>query len=277
MQNESWHCLDLITMTSHERHHLDRSICLCTIPIYASMSLIPSHICQSPMLCALMHPHAMTFAFASVANESLDGSFGTENSKSIFPGNKLKCGLIWVQHTFPLSFWLSEMSSGPKNPAASLHRIDIQVANIQVAFLDAAADCGKWQWFSEVLLSPCGYIYHPAAWWFLMQCHLRGQRSSTFTWGFLLCPTCTVISLDSLNLFTILRVIVGERPKLFAILHCEMWFVWHFSHEIWHKVMSHDPALLAKTICSFYTQTWYLDLLPIHLWTVPKQFNVDIL
>ncbi len=51
--------------------------------------------------------------------------FGTENSKSIVPGNKLKCGLIGVQHTFLLSFWLSEMSSGPENPAASLHRIDI--------------------------------------------------------------------------------------------------------------------------------------------------------
>ncbi len=55
------------------------------------------------------------------------------------------------------------MSSGPKNPAASLHRIDVwlsPITEIQVAFLDAAADFGKLMWFYEVLLSPCGYIEH---------------------------------------------------------------------------------------------------------------------
>ncbi len=41
---------------------------------------------------------------------------------------------------------------------------------------------------------------------------------------------------------------VSERPKFFVILDWEMWFlIWHFSYEIWHKEMSHDPALLAKT------------------------------
>ncbi len=33
----------------------------------------------------------------------------------------------------------------------------------------------------------------------------------------------------------------------FCIGKCDFWFVWHFSREIWNKVMSHDPALLAKT------------------------------
>ncbi len=33
----------------------------------------------------------------------------------------------------------------------------------------------------------------------------------------------------------------------FCIAKCDFWFVWLFSHEIWHKVMSYDPALLAKT------------------------------
>ncbi len=32
----------------------------------------------------------------------------------------------------------------------------------------------------------------------------------------------------------------------FCIEKCDFWFVWHFSHEICNKVMSHDPALLAK-------------------------------
>ncbi len=54
---------------------------------------------------------------------------------------------------------------------------------------------------------------------------------------------------NSLNLFTILCMVVVKRHKFFAILHWEMWFlvIWHLSHEIWHKVMNHDPALLAKT------------------------------
>ncbi len=33
----------------------------------------------------------------------------------------------------------------------------------------------------------------------------------------------------------------------FCIAKCDFWFVWHFSHKIWYEVMSHDPALLAKT------------------------------
>ncbi len=50
----------------------------------------------------------------------------TENLMSVFPKNKLKHGLIWPQHTFPLSFWLSEISSGPENQTASLHKTDVQ-------------------------------------------------------------------------------------------------------------------------------------------------------
>ncbi len=42
--------------------------------------------------------------------------------------------------------------------------------------------------------------------------------------------------------------LVKDRNSLqFCIAKCNFWFVWHFSREIWHKVMSHDPALLAKT------------------------------
>ena len=34
------------------------------------------------------------------------------------------------------------------------------IIQFQVAFLDALADCIEWQWFSKVLLSPCGYVHH---------------------------------------------------------------------------------------------------------------------
>ncbi len=83
-----------------------------------------SHPCC--LLCCTHIPW-QTSAFASVANECLDGLFGLWNWELdiIFLRNTLKCGLILPQHTFSLSFWLSEMSSGPENPAASLHRIDV--------------------------------------------------------------------------------------------------------------------------------------------------------
>ncbi len=91
-------------------------------------------------------------------------------------------------------------------------------------------------------------IFNTTAWRFLMQCHLRGQRSSTFTWAFLPCPTCTVISLDSLNLFTILCMVLGERPKFFAILHCVMWFLICLTLLSWNLAQSDEPwSSFAKT------------------------------
>ncbi len=125
-------------------------------------------------------------------------------------------------------------------------------------------------------------IFNTAA-WFLMQCRLRAQRSSTFNWGFLLCPTCTVISLDSLNLFTILCMVLGERPKFFAILHCEMWFLICLTLLSWNLPQSDEPwYLLAKTeILLLYPNMipWPITIITYNtclLWTVSKQFNVDI-
>ncbi len=42
-------------------------------------------------------------------------------------------------------------------------------------------------------------------------------------------------------------------------------FVWHFSYEIWHNVMSHDPALLAKTEMFLL----YPSMTPWHITTSP--------
>ncbi len=84
-------------------------------------------------------------------------------------------------------------------------------------------------------------IFNTAAWRFLMQCHLRAQRSSTFNWGFLSCPSCTVISLDSLNHFTILCMLLGKRPTFFAMLHCEMWFLICLTLLLWNLAQSDEP------------------------------------
>ncbi len=48
------------------------------------------------------------------------------------------------------------------------------------------------------------------------------------------------------HIFTVLNL--RWNSLQFCIAKCDFWFVWHFSREIWHKVMSHDPALLAKML-----------------------------
>ena len=62
---------------------------------------------------------------------------------------------------FPLS--LGPIQMGPKNLAAFLHKINkcllLWIIQFKVEFLDAAADCVEWQWFSKVLPSPCGYVH----------------------------------------------------------------------------------------------------------------------
>ena len=83
---------------------------------------------------------------------------------SVFPKNKLKCGLVWPENYFPLSFCPSQMTSGPENSAVFVCKINkclpLCIIQFQVAFLDAAADCVEWQWFSKILPSPCGYVHH---------------------------------------------------------------------------------------------------------------------
>ncbi len=66
------------------------------------MSMVPSQIWQSPMLFALIyHDRGLLLLLSLMKVWMVPLVFRTENST-----NKLKCGLIWVQHTFPLSSWL---------------------------------------------------------------------------------------------------------------------------------------------------------------------------
>ncbi len=143
----------------------------------------------------------------------------------------------------------------------------------------------------QTVVNDCGFLkyswahvamFNTSAWRFLMQCHRRAQRSSTFNWAFLPCPTCTVIYLDSLNLFTILCIVLGEGPNLFAILHCKMWFLICLPLLLWNLAQSGEPWF------SFACKDWNAPFIPKHdtltyyqftclLWTVSKQFNMDIL
>ncbi len=206
------------------------------------MSMVPSHICQSPMLFALLHPHTMPdvcfcfchwwksgWSFWSVGlrtrhpffaetSWNVDSSEYSTNFHHLF--DYLRCALaqrtrqhrcIELMYSFLLEKQIFKL----------YFLMQQQTVVNDSGFL-------KYSWAHVA-------IFNTAAWRFLMQCHLRAQRSSTFNWGFLPCPTCTVISLDSLNLFTILCMVL------------DFLFVWHFYREIWHKVMSQHPAFLAKT------------------------------
>jgi len=48
LAEEAWHCL-----ASQERCHLDGSLCLCTIQLYASISMVPSQYYGSLCLCTI--------------------------------------------------------------------------------------------------------------------------------------------------------------------------------------------------------------------------------
>lgn len=75
------------------------------IPIYVSLSLVPSGINKSPILWPPMHPYIeccwrLQLLLITVYMGYL--IFGTENWVSVFPKNKMTLGLIWPQHAFPL-------------------------------------------------------------------------------------------------------------------------------------------------------------------------------
>ena len=65
---------------------------------------------------------------------------------------------------FLLSFGPSQMISGPENSMEFLRKmykcLPLCIIQFQIEFLDASADCVEWQWFSKVVLSPCGYVHN---------------------------------------------------------------------------------------------------------------------
>ena len=102
------------------------------------------------------HHRGWFFYFSLVTVWMVFFIFGMYN-----PISKLKCGLVWLENTFPLSFGPSRMTSGPEKLGgvfcAKINKC-LPLCIIQFLFLHAAADCVEWQWFSKVLPSPCGYV-----------------------------------------------------------------------------------------------------------------------
>ncbi len=236
----------------------------------ASMSMVPSHICQSPMLFALLHPHTMPDVCFYFCNWWRSGwSFWSVELRTRHP---FFAETSWnvdsseystnFHHLFDYLRWALAQRTWQHRCMELMYSFLLEKQIFKLHFLmqqqTVVNDSGflKYSWAHVA-------IFNTAAWRFLMQCHLRAQRSSTFNWGFLPCPTCTMISLDSLNLFTILCMV------LLTLLS-------------WNLAQSDEPTP------RFPCKDWDAPFIPKHdtltyyqftclLWTVSKQFNVDIL
>lgn len=88
-----------------------------------------------------------------------------DNKKNIallFIWQSLKGFLCWLSSLMLLllsSLW-SHLSDSPWCFYSHLETDPHSVPEYQVVFLDAAVNCGKWQCFSKVYLSPWDYIHH---------------------------------------------------------------------------------------------------------------------
>ncbi len=119
MQNEICPCLDLITKDFPWTTSSWWRICLCTIPVYASMLMAPVTHAAPPyrdrrVFCICRWLNVWKVPLVS----------GTENSTSVFPKKQVEIWTLLSTAHISTVFWLSEMSSGPENPVLSLHKID---------------------------------------------------------------------------------------------------------------------------------------------------------
>ena len=148
------------------------------------------------------------------------------------------------------------------------------IIQCQVAFPDAAVDCVEWQWFSKVLPSPCGYVHHGSI--TVSQTSLRAWWSCTFlplAFSTLSFPVTPRIFSQYYDLWMVKDL---NSLQFFAEKHC-LWTDWQLSDEVWHKVVNHDPSVLAKTkplvdaplIINLENLT--CDQLNCWLWNLPEQ------
>lgn len=124
---------------------LNGTTLLSEIPVYPIIAMVPSHICNSHMLWTLIPSQMLVFELFRDTSLDVFFSFATENL--IFTENTLKRGLvIWfIWHELEPSELCSTSSQKWCIPAF--------IVKVKVAYLDASADCVKWQRFPDVHLS----------------------------------------------------------------------------------------------------------------------------
>ena len=86
------------------------------------------------------------------------------------------------------SLSVTQMTSDPENSAVFLRKINkylpLCIIQFYDEFLDAAADCVEWHWFSKILPRPCGFMSIMVALQFHKQYRLRAWWSRAFSSGF---------------------------------------------------------------------------------------------
>ena len=166
----------------------------------------------------------------------------------IFPKNNLKCGRVWPENTFSLFFGPSE------NSAEFLQKmykcLPLCIILFEVAFLDAAAEC---VWLSDndfpkysrahvamSIMVACSFSNNTA--WGLNG-HVHSAAVSTLGLYAPRFPQTPWIFSRYYELWTVKDL---NSLKSCTEKHC-LWTDWQFTHEVWHKVVNHNPSLLAKT------------------------------
>ncbi len=226
-----------------------------------SRFIVPSHICQSPMLFALLYHHTTTEACFCICCRWKSG------------WSLSSLGLRTRHPFFPETSWNVDSSDHSTHFHCLFKRFKLHFLMQRQTVVN---DSGflKYSW-THVLLTPQHDSFLCSAIW-----GLKGHAHS---------PEVSCLALhvlrflwNSLNLFTILCMVVVKRHKFFAILHWEMWFLVYLTPLSWNLAQSDEPW------SSFACKDWDAPFIPKHdtltyyqctylLWTVSKQFNLDIL
>ncbi len=121
-----------------------------------------------------------------------------------------------------------------------------------------------------------------------MQCNLRAQKSCTFTFSHSRFPALPFMHWDFSgfpeSFHNIMNGIVGERPKLFVNLHCEMWslicltlYSWHLAQSGFADKDRDAPYITKHEPLTYYQFTCLLWAVSKHFYLAPVPNNLECL
>ncbi len=167
MQNETWHCLDPITMdfpwkTSSWWQYA--SLYNTNICLHVNGALTHKPVTHT-VCSAAYHDRRVLLHLSLMKFWRVLSVFGTENSTSICPKKQVE---IWTHlstaHISTVFLTTSEMSSGPENLVLSLHKIyAFSLSKREQTLMQQQTVSPMWQ-------------FNTTVWWFLTQCYLEGSK-----------------------------------------------------------------------------------------------------
>lgn len=248
--------------------------------------MVPSHICKSPILWALMHPiPSQILSFAPFADNSLVGLFHLWHGE-------LDVHFSWKQAETWTHLTTAHISTAFQSIWDELRLRELGgvsasswcvVSSLCNRVLGCISGCTSDNDFTKYYRAN---VYHSS----MMISQAMPHEGSKVMhiqqwfpvlpfkqWDFSSFP-------ESFHNFMHCRWWPKDLNSLQSCVEqCCFWTDWQFSHEIWHKVVSHDPSLLAKTellvdapfmpnldTLSCYQWTWLL-------WNPPKRCYLNIL